>query len=165
MENFIVTLIVAAIAATPGILAFLNQRRKDTFTLAEANQQAAIALVQPLNERIESLERKEKELRGCITSLEKVVGEKEKRIKALEGEAEADRGRIGELEGTVAQRETTIHELEGQLSESNNALQNLAKMLDDRIQRIRNLETEIKTLRDKVARLEKKDTGPLVAGG
>lgn len=164
MENFVVTLIVATIAALPGVLAFLNQRRKDTLTSAEANQQAAIALVKPLNERITELERKEKELRGCIGILEKQVDRRDKRIEVLEQQAKLDQGRIVDLEEAVAQRETTIHELEGQLSESNTALQNLAKALEARVQRIRNLEAEIKSLRDKVSKLEKVKTGELKSG-
>lgn len=55
METSIATIIVASVAAIPGVLAYLAQRRKDQADAAEILTGAATALVIPLRAEIAEL--------------------------------------------------------------------------------------------------------------
>jgi hypothetical protein len=62
-EATIAAFAVAIIAALPGILSFLNQRRKDQADITDVNQKTAITMIQQLTAD-------NKELRTCIDELE-----------------------------------------------------------------------------------------------
>jgi len=93
-----ITLIIAGIAALPGILSIIWQIRKDNVLKqsiladaelkqserAENTVDTALSLVTPLKERILELEKELKKLSGELRNIEGLLKEKDKRISDLE---------------------------------------------------------------------------------
>lgn len=97
----IAPILIALVAAIPGILAFLSQRHKDDNEMAQAVQEAAISLVKPLREEVERLTNK-------VRDMEILLGQKDARIAELEiAVTERDR-LVDELRTEVAKQRKEI---------------------------------------------------------
>ena len=121
-------IILAFVAAVPGVLAFINQRRKDTNT-------AAMGLINEFQETIDGL-------KGDIAA-------ERKARKELEAEFNVERKvRIA--------AEEKVSDLARQLHFATQALREATEARNDRIRRINELEDEVGLLRNRVLELEAK---------
>lgn len=143
--------LVALVGTVGPVLMFWAQWRKDrkaeTLNIGEANQRAALALVEPLRKRVEDLEREADEDRARIDALEHEVEAREGEINELRAALNLKDAEIRALREDLAQERTTRQALEVELDKANTAR-------EERVQRIQDLEGEVDRLRGRLEQLE-----------
>jgi len=131
--GILIPIIVAVVAAIPGTLLFIAQRRKNNNDLATSVNAAALALVNPLRSELEKAT-------GKIIELSSWAEERNKQIAALEVRILAQSAEITDLKAIILQKITRITELQ--------------LLLDDRDHRIVELKTDIKAVSVRLDALE-----------
>ena len=76
MTDFIIAIVVALVAALPGILAFFNQRRKNDDDAEDRFQRRVLAYTNRLEERVDKLERALKNKDTEIADLQRLYNER-----------------------------------------------------------------------------------------
>jgi len=98
-------ILIAVVAAIPGTLAFLAQRKKDDNEMAKAVQEAAIALVKPLQSEVERLGKK-------VLDMEALLLQKDARIAELQTAVTDRDHRIDEMEDKISKQQKEITALQ-----------------------------------------------------
>lgn len=129
--SVVIPIIVALIAAAPGIYLFIAQLKKDEVDATKIAQEAAISIIKPLRDEIDRL-------RSHIAELEKNLENKENRIIELEAMC----SRVSIMEKTISDKEARILELE--------------RLVSDRECKIAELHAEVEILRGRLEVVEKR---------
>jgi chromosome segregation ATPase len=112
-------IIIAVIASIPGIFAIISQVRRDRNDVRKIDvdaidvaQKSVSVLLEPLNRRIEELEKIGESCKARITAFEKAVGEKNERISELEQIIANKDARIAGMQREIDELRTRVAQLE-----------------------------------------------------
>ena len=100
----IVPIIIAIIAAIPGVFALVSESRKTRIDAVRVAQDAAIEIINPLREEI-------KALRARVSELESLVKAKDERISELERNLAQRNIDISERDSRIDDLETEVTDL------------------------------------------------------
>lgn len=98
-------ILIALVAAIPGTLAFLAQRKRDDNEMSKAVQEAALSLVKPLREEVDRL-------RKQVSDMEALLAQKEARIAELQTAVTDRDHRIDEMEEKITKQQKEIAALQ-----------------------------------------------------
>lgn len=135
--SIIIPIVIALVAASPGIYTAFVQRKRDDNDLMDRINKAAVALIEPLHTEVDRLREQLEEAEKENKNLEEGLDNKEIRIRELESAC----GKFKELERTV----NVLTEENGRLKEQ----------IVEKDGQIATLQKEIDELRRRMVRVEK----------
>jgi cell division protein FtsB len=110
--EIMIPVIVAIVAAIPGILAFFGQRRKDKTDAAEKITAAALDLVEPYQKRVAEMENQISKLRTGLAAVEAENSKLKTNIELLVKENQVLRAENNTLTCKISDMERQITDLE-----------------------------------------------------
>lgn len=132
----IVTIIIALIAATPGLLAFIGTLKKDTNDATSAAQKILLDAIGPLQDEIARLNTEVDKCHRQIELNESALDEKELRIVELEEQS----NKVKQLEQHIYEKDEHIADLERIVEEKNCQIVKLQKEVNELKSRLTKVE-------------------------
>jgi chromosome segregation ATPase len=154
----ITPIIIAIVAALPGLLAFIAQLRKEKVDIVKVSQEAAIGMIKPLQEEVSRL-------RILVNQLEAELIEKDKKIDELNvivnnlvsSTQEKIQKATDPLMAEITRLRTEVKQLNTMIRTKDNKIAELVNLITDRNERISELEKECLSLKERMGIVEKKN--------